>query len=154
MTDTQAPGAPKYQLKPTVSLFIEKVATTFVFTFASFLLTLDALDADAATAATLAGIAAAGTAALAALPIVPNGLPFYTDLLYRAVRAYVVAAGTLFFAAPQLDLSMGAGKAALIGALPVVFTLVKGALASKVGDQASAALLPAKLDPAQFAIAA
>jgi hypothetical protein len=146
----------RYNLTGQVALFFEKVIWTFAQAFVSYLVTMSALGADAAQAATLAGIAAAGTAGLAALPLVPNGLPFATDLFFRVVRTFVVSAGTLFFAGNNghFELSVGALEAAAVSALPVALVVAKGLLASKTGESTSAATLPSSLDPNRFAVAA
>lgn len=136
--------------KQQIALFLEKVISTFVQAFATYVIGMNALGADVAQAAALAAIAAAGTAALAALPLVPTGLPFYTDLFFRVVRTFTVTAGTLFFGAANFDLSVGALQAAIYGAVPAVLAILKGLMARRTGEAESPALLSSRLDPASF----
>lgn len=146
--------SPKYDFKRQLASFVEKVLVTFVQTFLSYFMMAGALGADAAQAAALAAIASAGTAGLAALPVVPDGLPFATDLLFRTVRTFVVAAGTPFFAAEHFELSVSALEAAVVGAVPAALAVAKGLIAKRFGEAESPAILSKKLDPKTFAIAA
>ena len=150
------PENPKYDLKRQFSLMVEKTISTFVQVFITAFVASDTIGADTAQAAALAGIAAGGSALLGALPVVPDGLPFYTDLFFRVVRTYGVAAGTLFFAAnnSNFELSVSAAQAALLAAIPAALTVAKGLVAARFGATNSAALLPSQVDPASFALAA
>lgn len=150
------PENPKYDLKRQFSLMVEKTISTFVQVFITVFVASDTIGADTAQAAALAGIAAGGSALLGALPVVPDGLPFYTDLFFRVVRTYGVAAGTLFFAAnnSNFELSVSAAQAALLAAIPAALTVAKGLVAARFGATNSAALLPSQVDPASFALAA
>ncbi|MFJ7907374.1 holin [Kitasatospora sp. NPDC096204] len=66
---------------------------------------------------------------------------FILDLVERTVTTYAAAFLGLLLA-DKFDLtSMGALKAAAVAALPAALSVVKGAVATRVGDPASAALL-------------
>ncbi|MFJ9446697.1 holin [Kitasatospora sp. NPDC101235] len=66
---------------------------------------------------------------------------FILDLVERTVATYAAAFLGLLLA-DKFDLtSMSALKAAAVAALPAALSVVKGAVATRVGDPASAALL-------------
>lgn len=147
---------PKYDLKKQVSLMFEKTISTFVQVFITVFVASDTVGATTAQAAGLAGVAAALSALLGSLPIVPEGLPFSTDLFFRTARTYVISAGTLFLAANggAFELSVTGLQAAALAAVPAALTVAKGLIASRFGAVNSAALLPSSADPASFALAA
>ncbi|MFE6050538.1 holin [Kitasatospora sp. NPDC056446] len=71
---------------------------------------------------------------------------FIIDLVERTVATYAVAFLGLLLA-DRFDLaSLGALKAAAVAALPAALTVVKGAVATFVGDPDSAALLARSQD--------
>lgn len=66
---------------------------------------------------------------------------FWLDLIERTVATYAAAFLGLLLA-DGVDLtSVGALRAAAVAALPAALTVLKGAVASFVGDPTSAALL-------------
>lgn len=68
---------------------------------------------------------------------------FWLDLTERTVATYAVALLGLLLA-DGVDLtSIGALRAAAVAALPAGLTVLKGAIATLIGDASSAALLPA-----------
>lgn len=147
----------KYDFKKQASLFLEKVLSTFIQNFLTFLIGMNALGADAMQAAGLAALAAAGTAGLAALPLVPDNLPFATDLFFRTVRSFLVTFGTLYFAAGDaFQLTVSGAQTAAFAGIMAALAVAKGLLAKHYGNGETAALLSNNLDPAptQFAIAA
>jgi hypothetical protein len=146
----------KYGLKVQFSLMFEKVLSTFVQVFVVTLLGMNNLGADAQKAAGLAAIAAGASAALAALPVIPDGLPWATDLFWRIVRTFVVSFGTLFFAANSdgtFNMSVSGAQAAAYAGAIAVLVFLKGWIAKRTGAQNSAAVLPSSVDPASFALA-
>ncbi|NUS16302.1 MAG: hypothetical protein HOY69_33710 [Streptomyces sp.] len=73
---------------------------------------------------------------------------FWLDLTERTAATYAVALLGLLLA-DGVDLtSIGALKAAAVAAIPAALTVLKGAIASLIGDSSSAALLPASKPPA------
>ncbi|MEU3569405.1 holin [Kitasatospora sp. NPDC036755] len=66
---------------------------------------------------------------------------FVLDLVERTAATYVAAFLGLLLA-DQFDLtSISALKAAAVSALPAALSVLKGAVATRIGDPASAALL-------------
>jgi hypothetical protein len=149
------PHNPAYELKRQFALMAEKALSTFVQVFLTVLLASSAIGADAAQVALLAAIAAGGSALVGAIPVVPDGLPFSTDLFLRVVRTFCITSGTLFFAGNNgyFELSIGAAEAATLAAIPAVLAVAKGAIAKRFGAPESAALLSSRVDPASFALA-
>ena len=143
---------PSYTLKKQFASMLEKTVSTFVQVFITVFVASDTVGASTAQAAALAGVAAAMSALLGSLPIVPDGLPFSTDLFFRTARTYVISFGTLFLAANggAFELSVTGLQAAALAAVPAALTVAKGLLASRFGDTGTAALLPWSMDPASF----
>lgn len=133
---------------------IEKTAATYVQAFASALLLGSVIDISTAQAAALAAIPAALTVVANGLPTIQAGLPFYVDLVLRTARTYVVSFIGFLVALPVFTLDYGVLQAASAAALPAALAVVKGALATKVGDGSTAAALPAKVDPSATPLAA
>lgn len=74
---------------------------------------------------------------------------FLMDLGERVVATYLQAFIGLLIASGFADdgkLNMGTATAAAVSALPAVLALIKGIIALKVGDEGTAALLPAEVD--------
>ena len=135
-------------------VLLEKVLATYVQVFIGVLVVGQAINASTAQAAAIAAIPAALTILANGLPVVPIGLPFYVDLILRTVRTYAVSFIGLLIAQPVFKLDRSAAMAAAVGGIPTALAVVKGGLASKVGQANSAALLPARLDmPASVAAA-
>lgn len=124
----------------------EKVALTYLQALASLLLLADQLGATTAQAAAIASIPAALTALVNGLPAVPVGLPWALDALLRTIRTYAVSFVGLLIAAPVFSLDLSLASAAAAGALPAALAVLKAAVASRIGNTATAALLPASLD--------
>lgn len=124
----------------------EKVALTYLQALASLLILADQLGATTAQAAAIASIPAALTALVNGLPAVPVGLPWALDTLLRTIRTYAVSFVGLLIAAPVFSLDLSLASAAAAGALPAALAVLKAAVASRIGNTATAALLPASLD--------
>jgi hypothetical protein len=121
---------------------LEKVLATYVQTFITVLLAGGPMGTSAAQAAAIAAIPAALTVVANGLPEVPGGLPFYVDLTFRTVRTYVVTFLGFVIAVPVFSLDYSIALAASTAAFTACLAVIKGALASKVGNPDSAALLP------------
>lgn len=129
------PGAVDYFLS-----LLEKVVATYLEAFVSLLLVGTAIDVSTAEAAAIAAIPAALTVVANGLPVVPIGLPFWTDLALRIVRTYVAGFVGFLVAVPVFELEIGILTAAAVGALPAVLAVAKGALSSRIGAETPAAL--------------
>ncbi len=125
---------------------LEKVALTFLQVFVTALMLGDSIDVSTAQAAIIGGVGAAVTVLANGIPAVVQ-LPFWLDLALRTIRTYVAAFVAFLLALPILDLSYSTLAAASAAALPAVLAVVKGAVASKIGEPDSAALLPERYDP-------
>jgi hypothetical protein len=68
---------------------------------------------------------------------------FFRDLLERTLATYAVTLLGLLTAGAVDLTDLGALRAAAIAAIPAGLTVLKGALATLIGDPTSAALLPA-----------
>ncbi|WP_327073440.1 holin [Kitasatospora purpeofusca] len=66
---------------------------------------------------------------------------FFRDLLERTLATYAVTLLGLLTAAGVDLTDLGTLRAALVAAIPAGLTVLKGALATLVGDPSSAALL-------------
>lgn len=138
-----------------LALAAEKIGTTYVEAVITLLLLGNIYDTGSVNVALVAAVPAGLTAMLAFIPQ-PNGLPFYLDVLYRTGRTYAVTFIGFLVAMPVFAFDMAQWKAFAIAAVPAALTILKSALASKVGvtkaasvvDNPSAAILPFKLDPA------
>lgn len=151
--ETPAPPPPSRPLDYFVFL-LEKVLATYVQAFAGLLLAGPALDLSAAQSASIAALPAAITVIANGLPLVPSGLPFYVDLLLRTVRTYVAVFLGLLVAVPVFRLDIGIAAAAATGALPAALAVLKAALAQRIGDPGTAAVLPRHRDVSSQAAAA
>lgn len=96
----------------------------------------------------VAALPAAFTAFVNSLPQVPGGLPFYADLVFKVIRSAAAAFFGYLAAMPAFDLSIDAAEAAIPAVIVAVFTVLKGAAATRVGDGLTTATLPARLDAA------
>lgn len=129
-----------------VIVLLEKVIATYIQAFVTMLIVSDTLGVDTAEAAAIAAIPAALTVVANGLPGTPAGLPFWLDLVFRTIRTYVVAFIGLLVAVPVFAIDVSLAEAAAVGAIPAALAVVKAAVASKVGDSGTAALLPADID--------
>lgn len=142
-------------IKPFIAL-LEKVISTYVQAFITFLLmsgSLALVNVSTAQAAAIAAIPAAVTVIANGLPVIPVGLPFYVDLILRTIRTFAAGFFGYLGALPMFTLEKSMLVAAIAGALPAALAVLKGGLASKVGRADSAALLPKSLDLPQAAAA-
>lgn len=135
-------------MKPTAPLVVllDKVLSTYVQAFITLLIIHDTIGADVVQSAAIAAIPAALTVVMNALPSVPLGLPFYVDLAYRVLRTYIATFLGLLVAMPVFRLDFTATVAVATAALPAALAVLKGALAARVGNGQTAALVPAKYD--------
>lgn len=128
---------------------VERAGLTFVQSFVAFYVLgeVGELSWSSARMATAAGVAAVVSMALAATnaAVIPTGLPFGLDVALRVART--AAATALGYVAIQPDVfDAGAWKGAVAAAGAGFLTALKAALAHHVGDGATAALLPERLD--------
>lgn len=126
----------------------EKVVSTYVQAFLSLLIVHDTIGATTPQVAAIAAVPTALTAFVNALPAVPAGLPFSIDLALRVVRTYLATFVGLLLAMPVLHLNFTIVVATATSALPAALAVLKGAIAAKVGNGATAALVPARFDVA------
>jgi hypothetical protein len=141
--------SPVLTLAPAVNAFvllIDKVISTYVQAFVGLLLIGDAIDVSTAQAAAIAAIPAALTVVANGMPITIVGLPFWIDLVYRVARTYVVGFVGLIVAVPVFRLDYAILQAAAYGAIPAALAVIKGALASRVGEKGTPAMVPARYD--------
>lgn len=129
-------------------VLIDKVVSTYMQALVGLLLIGGAINASAAEAAAIAAIPAALTVVANGLPITIAGLPFWIDLIYRVARTYVAAFVGLLIAVPVFHLDYAILQAAAYGAIPAALAVMKGALASRVGQVGTPALVPARYDVA------
>lgn len=137
-------------MKPQNVLYVlgEKVISTYVQAFIALLIVGPTINISTAEAAGIAAIPAALTALANGLPVVPVGLPFYVDLVLRAVRTYVVSFVGFAVAVPVFKLDYSVLAAAAAAAIPSALAIIKAGLAQHVGSSATGALLPASMDVA------
>lgn len=122
----------------------EKAVWTYLQALLALVLASGTLDLNTSfsTEAAIAALPAAITVIANGLPAVSQGLPFAQDLLWRAVRSFAAAFLGVLLAQPIFTLQRSVGEAALLAGLTAALVVVKGAVASKVGDRSSAALAP------------
>lgn len=139
--------------KAALATLAEKVVTTYLQAVIAVLTVGSRIDTSAAQAAAIAAIPAALTvvANAASTAQIPQGLPFYVDLILRTARTYVVSFLGFAIAVPVFALDYSIAVAASAAALPAALAVLKAALASRIGALNSAALLPARLDLAAAA---
>jgi hypothetical protein len=132
---------------------VEKTLATYVQALIALLIAAPTLDFSLPTveAAAIAAIPAGLTIIANGLPGIPVGLPFYTDLLLRAVRTFAASFLGFLIAVPVFSLDEAVLTAAAVGAIPTVLSVIKSALAKRVGADDTAALLPASSDPGVLA---
>lgn len=126
----------------------ERVLATYLEALIGLLLVSGPLNLAAAQVAAIATIPAALAVvsnSVTALAI-PVGLPFTVDLAARAAKTAVQTFLGYLLAAPVFGLERSLLTAALAAVVPAVLAVVKAALATRVGDPTSAALLPAAVD--------
>jgi hypothetical protein len=151
MTDTSEtiPDPPAATPGNQILGLIEKVVATYVQALIALLVAAPALDFSLPTveAAAIAAIPAGLTVIANGLPGIPVGLPFYVDLGLRAARTFAASFLGFLIAVPVFSLDEAILTGAVVGAIPAVLSVVKSALASRVGTPGTAALLPAGSDP-------
>jgi hypothetical protein len=132
------------------AVFAEKVIATYVQSLIGlYLLDMnDTLNTSTAHALAIAALPAAITVITASLPLVPDGLPYYLALFGNVARTFVQGFLGYLLALPIFQLDASVGRAALFAAIPACLAVLKGALASKVGNPTTPNLLPAAVDPA------
>lgn len=128
-----------------IGLF-EKAVTTYIEAFLALLAASSVLDISVAQSAAIAAIPSAFTVIANGIPQPSAGMSFYSDLIFRTVRTYVVSFVGLLVAAPIFEFSVGALQSAAIGAIPATLAVVKGIVASRIGNRETPALLPFKYD--------
>jgi hypothetical protein len=72
----------------------------------------------------------------------------FLDLVERAVWTFLQAGLGVFVLADSFDANLDNAEKAAMAGLAAVIALVKGVVASRVGDTGTAATLPATADPA------
>jgi len=127
---------------------LERTLSTYVEAVVTFALMQDTLGVDTWKAAAISAIPAGLSLLSSGLPAVPEGLPFYVDVLLRAVRTYAVTFIGLWIAIVPFTLDVTTAQAAALAAIPAALAIVKSGIAGMVGRSGSAALLPASSDPA------
>lgn len=150
--ETPAPPPPSRPIDYFVFL-LEKVLATYVQAFIGFLPAGPVLNLSALELAAVSALPAAITVVANGLPLVPSGLPFYVDLLLRTLRTYVAAFLGLLVAVPVFQIDVGIAVAAASGALPAALAVLKAALARRIGDAGTAAVLPRHRDVSSQAAA-
>jgi hypothetical protein len=103
-------------------------------------------DVSAVRIAAIAAIPAAASFLSSALPtqlVIRNA---YIDLMYRVTRTYAVTFIGLLVAIVPFRLSYSILAAAGAAAVPAALAVIKGFIASRFGDQTTAATLPARLE--------
>jgi hypothetical protein len=145
MTDTST-AAPWLLV---VSGYIERIFWTFVQSFVTYAAARTVLDWSTAEAAAAAGAAACLTVALGVATdwAIPTTLPFGILTLLRILRTWLVSVLTILLSAPDIDLTVGAWKIALIASLPAVLAAVKAIAVERLAGGDSPATLPAGLNP-------
>ncbi len=128
--------------------WIEKIVMTWVQAFVALLVVADRLDITVLTAGAIAAVPAAMTAAINGMPGVPAGLPLWVDVTFRVARTYVASFLGFLIALPVFALDADVAYAAALAAVPPALAALKAGIATRVGREDSAALLPAALDPA------
>lgn len=124
----------------------EKVVWTYVQALIALLLVGGGLSADGLTTdLAIAALPAALTVVANGIPMVPAGLPFAVDLVFRVLRSAAATFLGFLLAVPTFNLDVSTLRAAGTAALVAVLVVVKGAAASKIGDPATPATLPASL---------
>lgn len=124
----------------------EKVLSQFVQAFVVALFGGMAFGWNALQCAALAGVSAVITLALNTVnsAVIPQGMPFYTDLTLRVARSGASAFLAFMVMAPVLDVQSGDFWKAALGAGAVgAVAALKAQGARQVGDPQTAALLPA-----------
>lgn len=129
-----------------IATLAEKVLWTYVQAVIVLLLAGGGLNADGLTTdLAIAALPAALTVLANGIPQAPAGLPFAVDLLWRVVRSGAAAFIGFLLAVPVFNLDATTLRAAGSAALVAVLVVVKGAIASKLGDPATPATLPASV---------
>jgi hypothetical protein len=126
----------------------EKAASTYVQALIVVILASDTWDIGLWTAAAVAAVPAGLTVIANGLPALPDGLPFAADALLRVVRTTVAAVLGVLIAMPVFTLDATTWEAVVAAAGTGALAGFKAILARRVGDPSSAAVLPARLDPA------
>lgn len=124
---------------------LERVLATYLEAFLGLLLagpTLNLSTAQAAAIATIPAGLAVLSNSLTTLAI-PTNLPFFVDMLARAGKTAVQTFLGYLLAAPIFALERSLLTAAAAAVLPAALAVVKAAVASRVGQRGTAALVPA-----------
>lgn len=128
---------------------LDRILRTYLQALVALLIPATALDVRFVTACAVAAVPAALTVVMnaASALAIPLGLPFYVDLLLRAVKTYVAAWLGFMIALPVFRLDYDSAGAAAAAAIPAVLSVIMAAIATRVGQRGTTRLLPASLDP-------
>jgi hypothetical protein len=137
-------------VKNQIASLVEKTVTTYIEAFLALLAASSTINISMAQTAAVAAIPAALTVVANGVSSINVSLPFYTDILFRTIRTYVVSFLGIIVAAPVFDFSVGALQAAAIGAIPAALAVIKGILAGRIGNGETPAMLPASMDSDPF----
>ena len=125
-----------------ISLF-EKTFWTYVQSVIALVLVGGGLSSGGITTElAVAALPAALTVLANGLPVVPQGLTFWPDLGLRVMRSVAAAFVGYLLAMPVFGLDVTSLRAAGTASLVAGLVVLKGLIASKVGDVDSPALLP------------
>ncbi len=129
----------------TFANWAEKVILSYLEFFTGVMLAGGAFDVNATKAAAIAAIPTVLTAFINAINATELTLPFWPDLVWRAVRTYTAGLLGYLIALPVFDINMTLAAAAATAALPGALAVVKALIAERLGSE-TAALLPSSLD--------
>jgi len=156
---TTTPVPPPVPLKDaaaSLSGLIEKAVLTFIEAFVAGLVMnqTDWLVTDNVNLLWLASACAAATVLAngAANLLIPTTLPIWAQTALRVIRTFAATFFTFLVAQPSFTLNPDTVTAACVAGIAAALTLVKALIASRVGNHATTALLPASLDSKQLVI--
>lgn len=123
---------------------LEKVVFTWLEAYLGLML-IDPFGLNSSQKAAFAAIPAALSVLTAGITI-PAGLPYVVDLAARVMKTGVQTFIAALLAAPVFSFKPEILEAAWGATLPAMLAVLKGGVARFVGQESSAALLPASVD--------
>lgn len=120
----------------------EKAVWTYLQGLIVLVLAGGTLNTSFTTELAIAALPAALTVIANGLPAVAQGLPFAVDLALRVARSFAAAFLGFLLSQSAFHLDASVGRAAVLAGATAAVVVVKGAIASRLGQLGTPALAP------------
>lgn len=130
-----------------LKVLVEKTGATFVQTFIGLWLAAGSLDASTAQEFAIAGVGAGLTVVMNSKVVMPVGLTYWEDLVWRVGRTWIAAFGAVYLSMAHFSLDREYWDAALAAGVAAVLALVKSEIARRVSNPKDGNLVETRVGP-------